>query len=179
MIDLQPFCSTDDTRPYLMKPYSRGEFTYATNNHVLVRVPRRDDAPEHDKAPNVESVFIKFHKGEFVPAPPFDVPAFETTECDECAGGTEPAHDCPECECECETCDGTGSIVEKASLTIRGSIFDAKYIRLLLALPSLELPTTIDAIDAMPFKFEGGDGLLMPMRPPHKKTLGEIFGETP
>ncbi len=46
MIDLKPFCGDNDIRYYLNEPFSEGEFTYATNGHILIRVPRRDDVPE-------------------------------------------------------------------------------------------------------------------------------------
>jgi hypothetical protein len=36
-VDLQGFCSTDSGRQNLQKPFSRGEFTWATNGHVLIR----------------------------------------------------------------------------------------------------------------------------------------------
>ena len=45
-IDLQQFCSKDDTRPYICKPFSFGEFSYATNGHIIVRVARRADVEE-------------------------------------------------------------------------------------------------------------------------------------
>src|SRR5574337_601455 len=37
-IDLKKFCSKD--RPKLLDPFSGGEFTYASNGHIAVRVPR-------------------------------------------------------------------------------------------------------------------------------------------
>src|SRR5271156_726915 len=41
-IDLQQFCSKNDARPYIAKPFRYGDFTYATNRHLLVRVPSID-----------------------------------------------------------------------------------------------------------------------------------------
>ena len=40
-IDLQPFCGEDHDRWYLMKPLSFGDYTYATNGHIVIRVTRR------------------------------------------------------------------------------------------------------------------------------------------
>lgn len=58
-IDLSHFCYTEDDRSYLKQPWSRGDFTYATNGHIMVRVPRRSDVPENDKAPDADRVLTK------------------------------------------------------------------------------------------------------------------------
>lgn len=49
MIDLKPFCGTDETRPYLLKPFSFEDRTYATDGRIMVRVPRMADVPEITK----------------------------------------------------------------------------------------------------------------------------------
>lgn len=51
--DLQQFCSKEQFRFSLHKPFSFGPFSYATDGIMAVRVPRRDDVPEakHAKIP--------------------------------------------------------------------------------------------------------------------------------
>lgn len=53
-IDLSHFCYTEDDRHNLKRPWSRGDFSYATNGHIMVRVPRRQDLAVNDAAPDVE-----------------------------------------------------------------------------------------------------------------------------
>ena len=57
--DLQPFCSRDKTRTTLTQPFSFGEWTYATDGRIAVRVPRLFDFSEVDRAPNarIEQLF--------------------------------------------------------------------------------------------------------------------------
>ena len=40
MIDLMKFCGKEDPREWLNAPFSLGDYTYATNGHLIVRVPR-------------------------------------------------------------------------------------------------------------------------------------------
>jgi len=51
--DLKKYCSKDETRPYLHEPFSRGEWTYATNGHIAVRVPKLADVPEPQKVVDI------------------------------------------------------------------------------------------------------------------------------
>lgn len=167
-IDLKQFCSTDPGRPYLHEPCSRGDFTYATNGHIGVRVPRRDDVPENPKFPDLQRVMDLIPAREFVAAPPVKLPRLEITEehCSLCDGrGTE--HDCPDCECVCEDCNGEGVVTVSSDdghyANIRHATFMLKYVRQILALPGIALPTVIPDHGPMPFHFDGGMGVLMPI----------------
>ena len=73
MIDLKPFCSREVGREYLRQPFSFGEWTYATNGYVMVRVPRRDDVPENDKVPKL-ATFEDYPAFDMRPLPIFDLP---------------------------------------------------------------------------------------------------------
>ena len=129
MIDaayLQKCCSAyDDLRWYLRKPWSRGEWTYATNGHIMIRVPRLPDVAENDKSPDAEKLLAKI--------PPatewLSVPALAPL----------PKIDCPECdgngtrECSmgykhpCEECDGTGKVEELIRVTVGNACFKFGY----------------------------------------------------
>ena len=56
-INLDIFC--DPSSPGLTRPFSVGTWSYATNGHILVRVPRRDDVAENPDAPNTRALLRK------------------------------------------------------------------------------------------------------------------------
>ena len=163
-IDLAPFCSTDPRRPYLHAPSSRGDFTYATNGHILIKIPKRDGIATADKFPDCEKVMPSFAGVSFKPLAHVVLPPRKTVPCDICEGRGH-AHDCPDCGCECDECDGRGSLPIIISVDLRGGIFDAHYISILLSLPGIEIPERhTDPNKPMPFRFDGGVGCLMPMK---------------
>lgn len=169
MIDLQKFCENDreTTRPWSLKPFSIGEWTYATCGRVLVRVPRRDDIPENpDANPQVSTLFDTAPPTEFMPAPAIVMPDADQEECHACDGrGTE--HDCPSCQCQCVGCGGTG--IEQpwhdVSFEIGEGDFGGKYVAKLRDLPGLKFGKATKELP-MRFAFDGGEGLLMPRRGP-------------
>lgn len=166
-LDLQQFCGTDETRHYLMKPFSRDGFTWATNGHILVRVALRPDVPDVDKKFNQNGPLKDIDGATFF-RPKFDLPPKPAKgECPTCDGRGF-AHDCPDCECQCETCDGSGeSDGERLfSTSIGPKIFALNYVRQMLSLRGIELATLPETADENPmlFRFDGGVGALMPMR---------------
>ena len=127
-IDLQLFCGVDDYRPYLHTPFNVGEFTYATNAHLAVRVVKRAefDVPQgaEDK---IETALPAYFEGidnaEYKKLPAIHL---RKTDCDECCGtGFIQKYCCPECDgdgevgldndynsytFDCKTCDGEGTV---------------------------------------------------------------------
>ena len=104
MIDLQRFCANEsDPRPYLRAPFKRGQWVYATNGHVCVRVPveSEPDAQESDRSPNAGALFekhIENRECEFLLMP--KIP--DLIQCSGCAGeGRVRA-------IKCAPCSGTG-----------------------------------------------------------------------
>jgi hypothetical protein len=142
MLDLQQFCSTDETRHYLLNPFSRDGFTYATNGHIMVRVALRPDVPDVDKKFNQEGPLKDLESATFF-RPSFELPPKPVRgECPTCEGrGFK--HNCPGCECQCGTCDGSGeSDGERLfSTSIGPKIFALNYVRQVLSLPGIELAT--------------------------------------
>ena len=53
-------------------------------------------------------------------------------------------------------------------MNVAGKPFAARYVRLLIALPRLQVakPIRPRSGSTLPFRFEGGDGLLMGLREP-------------
>src|SRR5882672_3817592 len=101
-IDLKPFCST--SRDVLKDPWSRDDFSAATDGMILIRVDRRADIPFREEAPTIEEIFRR-NVPKLIPKwanlPTF--PALEFTACDDC-GGDEISRK------TCEDCDGLGQV---------------------------------------------------------------------
>ena len=161
-VDLQRFCAPDYSVKQNMKaPFSIGEHTYATNSHLIVRVPRVAGIDEVPNAPDVVRLFsAEFTDQTFRPALYVDLPAktLARASCDVCYGrGTK--HDCPNCLCACEGCG------LDVSMSIGMGLYDARYIRLLMELPGLLIQAEPDRVKPLSFRFDGhGAGMLMPLR---------------
>ena len=56
--NISKFCSKDSTRSSINSPYSLGEYTYATNGHIIIRLPRIDDIKENPEAPDPSKIFF-------------------------------------------------------------------------------------------------------------------------
>ena len=160
-MDLKPFCSK--YRPYLHEPWSRDAHTYAANGYIAARVPRRDDVSENPKAPACERLFDKIDRSlPLRSIPHYDVPEPKATDCSYCHGRCH-EHDCPDCSCECEYCDGLGRNIASCSVALGPGLFAARYIQLLATLPGILIAPGPDRFTPAYFTFDGGDGLIMPM----------------
>lgn len=179
-IDLQPFCSTDPDRAYLMQPWTREGFTWATNGHILVRVPARREVVGNPEAPNAARIMACHVGAEFSPLPAVKWPDEpERKKCEICSGSGRdpefPTHLCFECEG-----DGNG-FQPLTSVLIRGVPFQVKYVRMIAALPGTEFavspnPPTENVRETKPtaFRFTGGVGALMPMKRGTDLHIGDI-----
>lgn len=176
VINLQQFCGREWPRPWLGKPFRFGNESIATNGHILVKVPARDGDAPPDKAPKtldgyLTKIFERAPDLTYSPAPPVTLPPEEApkvVECDDCDGrGYD--HDCPECTCTCDACAGSGKqiVEEKVSTNFCGGLFRLDYVRQVVSLPDLKLAVgSSDFNKSVPllFKFDGGEGALMPLR---------------
>lgn len=188
--DLQKYCADDTSRTEITKPFTRGEYTYATNGHILIRVPR---LPEVTNTSSVDIGRLSFNGEVYFPIPDVDPPKY--IPCKEC-GGSGVIKTCPECDgegevvfdncyneysCECKTCDGTGKlpsdnknnekcnrcsgtgkVIERENVIVAGRKYDKEYIAMLRDLPNCVLAHA-NGLTPGHFKFDGGDGLLMPL----------------
>lgn len=102
-IDLLRYCAKKghDPRDYLYAPWIEGDWAYATNGHLIVRVPREacpDAGPRTDRHPKGAHLFEKYIDkiaGEFVVMPPQPKP----DTCGVCRGtGVVFANPCPDCK---------------------------------------------------------------------------------
>ncbi len=119
MIDLTRFCDASDVRANLRAPWSRGGYSYATDGHILFRVPRREDVPEREDAPDLSKLDAEWNGKTYAPLPAIPNSLIKTcdlcrgkgriVECKTCDG--DGAIECSECghERECPDCDGAGA----------------------------------------------------------------------
>ncbi len=125
MIDLTKFCQPPgEYRTRLQAPFSAGDWTYATNGHMAVRVARRDDVAEtaDEYAKAAVALERTFSSAGTFPWRPLDVviPEVKLERCGICRGLArgvacsackgEGSHrcDCKHCTASCEDCDGSG-----------------------------------------------------------------------
>lgn len=161
-IELMPFCSTEDSRKNLMNPWSRDGFTWASNGFILIRVAYRDSVPPNPKAPGVKEV-MKCHVGAVfseLPSVKWPYTPREDT-CLSCRGRRF-KHDCPSCYCKCLQCEGTGLDYQPVSVTIRGTAFSVRYIKMIIDIPGLEFYASKKYLSNgyYPFRFQGGIGVI-------------------
>jgi len=169
--DLKPFCC--DYRPRYSEPFSHGEHTYATDGKLLIRVPRivgvEQSCPVSDedftramivagRPPLKTDDLTKWQK-----APEIKGRSFRAV-CDECAA--DPDYEISD---DCHKCHGIGVVIEwKADsyfIDIDNRRFSTHLLRKLSALPNLELSTEVGGEhDAIYLRFDGGVGVLLPMR---------------
>ena len=103
--------------------------------------------------------------------PSFSLPPApdKTGECADCKGRGH-VHDCPTCDCTCESCDGTGNAdpEQRISTTINGVHFGLNFVRMMASLPGLKISNSAVASKnskrqkPLLFTFDGGCGALMP-----------------
>ena len=170
-IDLQAFCSKDALRHNITQPFSNGPWTYATNGYIIVRVPRCADIGDGGP-PNAAKMF---DESATVPLRPLGkINIGVAPECRVC-GGRKVAHACPDCCCPCKACDGTGrNLIESKSVGIGARIFNARYVRMILALGPVKIcDAACDNHSPMFFVFDGGEGLVMPMARKYEDHIEE------
>ena len=181
---LLKFCDTDDVR--LKLPFSMGDYTYATDGRILIKVPRMSEYPENPLAPNPDVEHEK-NPAKWYPVKGIKMP--KKTDCRFCRGQGK-NFVCPEChgetmvrisndyseyimECKCcgsggkigfcEECDGTGENLQQHSMNFHGITFNQRYLALLSKLPNCEIGL-ISKTAVTPFRFDGRSGIIMPMR---------------
>ncbi len=167
--DLQRFCSDDDYRKDAVGvPWSEGDWTYATDGRLLLRVPRLPDVPENEKAPkNIDKNIFDLNpitgNWQKIPSP---LPAFGDGEkCDECKGSGQ-----HECRCgdqhDCGKCEGSGSLPSKSIAVEIGCHHVAHiYLHKIRDIPGIEIcQSATSKAYALGLRFDGGDGRLMGMR---------------
>ena len=165
MIDLQPFCANEwEPRIGLHTAWRDGAWVYSTNGHMIVRAPAESvqDAPlrSPDQPKNPPAMFAKWvddQPGEFLLMPPLP----EAVLCPSCDGTGVWVDDEDGTKDQCLSCYGTKHAFTRFAMDDTG--FNLHYLRLLAALPECRIRTHGKTSPAAVI-FNGGQGLLMPMR---------------
>lgn len=171
--DLKRFCSrTNRLRPELERPFSYGDYTFATNGKIIIRTRRLPEAAEGCAIHPSEKLCLELIENGGTHWLPEDFPQGwesweDSTNCNNCEGsGT----DCFGGQCEyCQ--DG------KVEKTVPVAI---KRDKVFACLTTLKLAFTLsnpriayrDSVKNFYLKFDGGDGCLLKMSP-HNNELNE------
>lgn len=161
------FCGCPDTeaRFWMLRPWLEGDHIYATNGHILLELPRASNAlldvvEKSPRSPNniagmLAAGFAAPEWRALPTLPPFD-PCFG------CNGtGVDQGDECPELmPSTCEACEGYGETYHR--IVVGDTGFCIRYLRLLSSLSGVQISPNGDK--ACAFTFDGGRGLLMPMR---------------
>lgn len=178
------FCGRDETRPYLTLPIDDGDKTYCTDARVIIRVPKFEHEPnDRIGVQNAVEKIRTFYKldghSDYKPLPvePADAPWGKA--CEQCDGKGNTDHvTCGTCGAignlgvtiRCPECGGTGRDYYNARVTFGNQDLNPFYIKLISQLPNVVAANPKDPGHPLHFKFDGGDGLLMPMRPKSEKA---------
>jgi hypothetical protein len=190
---LKKFCGDSKYNEKIGTPWSAGEFTFATNGFILVRVPRLAEVPERQNVVSLKSVLEQnpVPSDGWVDAPGVEdlkIPACprckgkesNPTPCEECDGTGAVDFDnrwnsyeftCKSCDGDgehgsCKKCGGTGYLIdtEDSNIPIGGAEFKKIYILdLTRAFGPLRVAPHIQEGKACWLSFAGGHALLMPI----------------
>lgn len=170
------FCSRDETRIALTLPIDDGEWTYCSDGRVAIRVPKFEHEQNTHAGQPIASLIALFAYDNYVEYRPLPIEPPEKwgKVCDVCEGkGSTNRVQCDSCgECvtlrariECPNCDGSGRNYFNVFVPFGNQLINPKYIRMISTLPNVVMANH-PSDGPLSFKFDGGTGLLMPMRKP-------------
>jgi hypothetical protein len=143
-----------------MEPWSRGDYSYATDGYTIIMVPCLVNVEENPAAPDAEDFFKTASRGEreYFPIP--ELPPREIITCPVCGGKLIFEGD------PCDTCideEKPGKIERIVRVQIGEALFNRNYLERLQSLPGVVIGPK-GPEDPAWIKFDGGDGLIMPIR---------------
>jgi hypothetical protein len=196
-MDLLRFCNPDAEMRGINRPFSRGEWTYATDGRIIIRVPRVDGYDEDRGPKNAERMFDEAKSREITVWQPLPEYTLEIKACDWCGGKGYVTH-CnawrnPDIKCGkgewkkcqrynddcaigctindkgaeiCGDCNGSGRVKISSGPVMNGAVGEVKinaiYLDMIQDLPNIQIAPH-DKNSFFRIKFDGGEGLLMPM----------------
>lgn len=160
-IYLQEFCRDEPGICDLSEPWSAAEYSYAASGYICIRIPRNNNIGE--KTAKVPDVVALFREAPPQPERGVIIPKVEVNciECEVCNGAGHWGG-IDETFMLCCECEGEGKYPDIDGILIGGAYFWKALIAKLTLLPNCKIaPTGPDT--AAWIKFDGGDGLVMPM----------------
>lgn len=141
------FCSQDESRPNLLKPMSKGGFTFASDGRIAIRVERIESSEQSKHQQTVDALESLFASESFKVEVGW-IPVIEPTYTRRC---------CAEC--------GSLLVASIDAVEVGNKLIGSYYINKMMLLPNCQInPTDNDRFSPMPFRFDGGIGLIMPIR---------------
>jgi len=184
MIDLKPFCARPITysKYSLEEPFAVDGWEYATDGKICVRIPTRKPstvAGDQRKLPDVSllewKTIAKVKEWKPILAVGKTMKADDPLDCTDCR---DKLVTCPDCRSRvgCHRCRWSGVIGPRcttckskrraAGMPVRKigkCLFDMYFIRKMRELSECEVPLWEKVDIAMPFRFQGGEGFVMPL----------------
>jgi len=165
--DLMKFCLNDPCSAHqeLSQPWSRRDYTCATDGRIMIRIPRLPDVPEYAGKIDIGKIWPKEIMTELCDIPDYPAPQF--VNCPECGGKGTYVNEAGKPTATCDYCDGDKTIPIYSRIEINGCLFNDHLLSLIKDLPGIKIcPVKKDTTTYPPsyFKFDGGDGLIMPMK---------------
>lgn len=171
--EIQRFCSADETRPALTKPWFIDEggiaTLVATDGRIIVWMDLPDSIGRKSldrlglgDPPNIADLQALWKNGT-----PVSIPILGP--CLHCKSGQSSCRLCHQ-PCPCPECLGTGRTAEGTS-KIKGRVLSNQYVNLISTIPGVvfvgdEAKTGAESLEPVPFMAPGSiKGLVMPMKP--------------
>lgn len=162
---LGAFCGEPDARYFMQLPYVQCGWRYATDGRIVVRVPSpgEPDTPEPAEGRLPPDLLYDF-PAQIEEMIPWPAPEYTIGECDACRGtGKELCRVCDsETRHECSACAGAGKV--PIGLNVGYWFIAARYDRLIRDLPGVMFCNEGTSSGPLYFRFDGGEGLVMPLR---------------
>lgn len=171
-INLKPFCSTEHSRNQLHRPYNVGDYTYATNAKMAIRIKMnaeysRDDSNSPEPPKQIENLFsTAIGSDDRWIDLPLDIfhHEDEKQECKSCRGTGGHDCDCEFCQSDCEDCGGHGYKLRPPKYKFtNGIIISGEYLDELKPLPGPVQVRFNEDGSANAFRGPGWHVLIMPM----------------
>ncbi len=171
---LKLFCAASDSPKFsITEPFRRGDYVYATDGKIAIQVTASlfPEITGDEKAPSEKGMLAigfgsSLDNTELFPLPR-KIPESTKIYCGACMGTGECI--CDECDNEhrCGKCGGGGHLRKMVTVQLGVATVDSQLLLLIQKLPNPTIEYPAEPERAIHFKFDGGRGLVMPVR---KKT---------
>lgn len=184
---LNKFCANEEYRYSLRDPFSQGEYSYATDGVLLLRVGRIEEVKPRDDAPQGLVNTLPWDHEQINNW--IDLPEYEISESEKCwsCKGTGKSSKCTKCGGEgewhgedvcgfcngeghmpssedgCESCYDTG-VDMRTPIHIGINKIAMLYLERIKELSGIKISDANKINEPFRIKFDGGYGLIMPMR---------------